>query len=155
MRIRVPGSKSRVENPKQSVLTEASSAEISPSAGNAEVEDRLETNQLNAAENVTALYPRGRIDSTRISRAWSRILPALILLAIILVFVFQNLGTAKVAFFMFSGTVPLALALIVAAALGAILVLTIGSIRIVQLRKIIHGRADSPATPEAKSSTRK
>jgi uncharacterized integral membrane protein len=53
--------------------------------------------------------------------------------------VFQNLRHTKVTFFTASGSVPLAVALLVAAALGGLLVLALGSIRIVQLRKVIHG----------------
>lgn len=149
MKIRIIGPKPQVDNSQPSVSTE-----VIPVESNIKAEPQLGNNEINAPENVTTHYPMDKIDSTRTSRAWSRILPALILLAIILVFVFQNLNTAKISFIMFSGTVPLALALIVAAALGGILVLTIGSIRIMQLRKIIHGRANSSATPLTKSSTR-
>lgn len=153
MKIRVLGRKPQVDNSQPSIPTEAPSAGVTPVEGNTQVKNQLDNNQINALENVATPYPMDKIGSTRASRAWSRILPALILLAIILVFVFQNLGTTKITFIVFSGTVPLALALIVAAALGGILVLTIGSIRIMQLRKIIHGRANSSATPSTKSST--
>ena len=76
------------------------------------------------------------IPSTRTSRAWMRVLPSLILFAIMLMFVLQNLRSAKVTFFAASGTLPLALALLAAAALGALLVLALGSLRIIQLRKL-------------------
>ncbi|MFZ0665285.1 MAG: hypothetical protein WAM97_05985 [Acidimicrobiales bacterium] len=78
-----------------------------------------------------------RVTSTRASRAWVRVIPALVLLAVILIFVFQNLGSTKVSFVTASGRVPLALALLAAAALGGLSVLAIGSVRILQLRKII------------------
>ena len=52
----------------------------------------------------------------------------------------ENLRSTKVTFLGFSGTLPLALALLAAAALGALLVLALGSVRIVQLRKVIHSR---------------
>ena len=62
------------------------------------------------------------IPTTRAARTWMRVLPALILLAVTLVFVFQNLRSTKVSFFTASGRLPLALALL-AAALGAVVVL--------------------------------
>jgi uncharacterized integral membrane protein len=76
--------------------------------------------------------------STRASRTWVKVLPALILLAVLLLFVFQNLDKTKVSFLTASGSVPLALALLAAAALGGLSVLALGSIRILQLRKVIH-----------------
>ena len=83
------------------------------------------------------------IPSTRTARTWMRVLPALILLAVTLVFVFQNLRSAKVSFFTVSGRLPLAVALLAAAALGALIVLAVGSLRILQLRKLIHRRTDT------------
>jgi len=75
---------------------------------------------------------------TRASRAWVRVLPSVVVLAIILVFVFQNLPDVKVRFLSLSGTLPLALALLIAAALGGLFVLALGSIRILQLRKAVR-----------------
>jgi uncharacterized integral membrane protein len=59
----------------------------------------------------------------------------LVFAAVMVVFVVQNLEKAKVSFLIFSGRFPLALALLVAAALGALVVFCLGSVRIVQLRK--------------------
>lgn len=82
------------------------------------------------------------VGSTRASRVWVRVLPAMVLLAVILVFVFQNLQHTKVNFVTASGSVPIAIALLVAAALGGLLVLAVGSIRIFQLRGAVR-RASS------------
>ncbi len=79
-----------------------------------------------------------RVASTRASRAWVKVLPALLLLAVIVVFVFENSQSTKVSFMTASGRLPLALALLAAAALGGLFVLALGSIRILQLRKVIH-----------------
>ena len=78
------------------------------------------------------------VPTTRASRAWVRIVPSLLLLAVILVFVFQNLRRTRVTFITATGTFPLAVALLVAAALGALLVVALGSVRILQLRKVIR-----------------
>jgi uncharacterized integral membrane protein len=81
------------------------------------------------------------IPATRASRLWIRILPALIVLAVILVFVFQNTKDVRVSFFAFSGELPLSASLLSAAALGALLVMALGSVRIIQLRKQVRRQA--------------
>jgi uncharacterized integral membrane protein len=82
--------------------------------------------------------PRAGAGSTRAGRAWVKVLPAVIVLAVILLFVFQNSENAKVTFVTASGRLPLAVALLAAAALGGLFVLALGSIRIIQLRKVIR-----------------
>jgi uncharacterized integral membrane protein len=52
--------------------------------------------------------------------------------------VLQNLRSAKVSFVSLSGTLPLGVALLGAVALGALLVLALGSVRILQLRKLVR-----------------
>lgn len=106
-----------------------------PSAGL----DEGVTETVQQASPEPAPLPQIRgLPSTRASRAWIRVLPAVVLAAIMLVFIFQNLRRTKLSFFTASGTVPLALALLAAAALGGLLVLALGSIRIFQLRKVIQ-----------------
>jgi len=72
------------------------------------------------------------------------VLPALAVLAVTLVFVFQNLGDVKVTFLFWSGTLPLAVALLGAVALGALVVLALGSVRIIQLRKQVRRTSNTP-----------
>jgi uncharacterized integral membrane protein len=89
-----------------------------------------------------ATRPSGVV-STRASRTWVKVLPSLLLLAIVLIFVFQNLRSTKVHFVTASGALPLALLLLGAAACGGLSVLALGSVRILQLRKVIrrsHGK---------------
>jgi uncharacterized integral membrane protein len=62
----------------------------------------------------------------------------MVVLAIVLTFVFQNLRSTRVSFITASGAFPLSLALLGAAALGALSVLALGSVRILQLRKVIR-----------------
>jgi uncharacterized integral membrane protein len=83
--------------------------------------------------------------STHASRAWNGVVPAVVLLAFILVFVFQNLHKARVSFLVVSGTLPLAVALLGAAAFGGLFVLALGSARIMQLRKVIRHNARANA----------
>jgi uncharacterized integral membrane protein len=96
-------------------------------------EDSTESNEM----GVKAAAP-SKIPSTRASRAWIRVLPALVLFAAILLFVLQNLRSSKVSFVSLSGTLPLGVALLAAVALGALLVLALGSVRVVQLRRLVR-----------------
>jgi uncharacterized integral membrane protein len=86
------------------------------------------------------------VPRSRAGQAWKSLIPALVLVAVMLVFVFENLREAKVSFLMFSGRFPLALALLVAAALGALVVFCLGSVRIVQLRKAFRRHQGRPET---------
>jgi uncharacterized integral membrane protein len=60
---------------------------------------------------------------------------------VILVFIFQNLHSVKISFFTASGSFPLALAVLLAAVAGAVIVLLLGSIRIIQLRRTVRRRS--------------
>jgi uncharacterized integral membrane protein len=77
---------------------------------------------------------RGGLPVSRVGRAWTALLPAGLVLVVVLVFVFQNLQRSDVSFLGWSGSLPLGLALLVAAALGALAVFLLGSVRILQLR---------------------
>jgi uncharacterized integral membrane protein len=98
-----------------------------------------------AAQATSPASDTRTIPSTRASRTWTRVLPALVLFAAILVFVLQNLRSSKVRFVSLSGTLPLGVALLAAVALGALLVLALGSVRILQLRKLV--RRNQPQAP--------
>jgi uncharacterized integral membrane protein len=100
--------------------------------------------QREKSETVPSVTPK-RVGATRASRAWVKVLPALFVLAVILLFIFQNSHSVKVSFATASGRLPLAVALLAAAALGGVLVLALGSIRILQLRRLIHRSRRSDA----------
>ncbi|MGC8510274.1 MAG: lipopolysaccharide assembly protein LapA domain-containing protein [Acidimicrobiales bacterium] len=91
-----------------------------------------------------ATPPRAVIASTRTSRLWLRLLPSLVVLVVILVFIVQNHQDVRVSLFTLAVTWPLSIALLASAILGALLVLAIGSLRIVQLRRQIRRRPPPP-----------
>ncbi len=93
-----------------------------------------------AAPVATPQPPTG-VPSTRAGRLWLGLVPALVLLVVMLVFIFQNLHNVKISFFTASGSFPLALALLLAAVVGAVIVLCLGSIRILQLRRTVKHRS--------------
>ena len=75
------------------------------------------------------------VPKSRAGRAWQRVIPALLVTAVMVIFVVQNLHKTKISFLTFSGRFPVALALLVAAALGALVVFLLGTVRIAQFRK--------------------
>ena len=77
---------------------------------------------------------------TRLSGAWTAVVVGLIALVVILVFILQNQQSVEVSFLVFSGHLPLAVALLFAMILGALIVFAFGAARILQLR-MVAGRA--------------
>jgi uncharacterized integral membrane protein len=57
-------------------------------------------------------------------------------LVVILIFVAQNSSSVRIHFLMMEGSMPLGVALLLAALLGALLMLAIGTVRILQLRRL-------------------
>jgi lipopolysaccharide assembly protein A len=84
------------------------------------------------------------IEPTRTSMVWTMVGVGVVLLVAILVFILQNSQRARVRFLMANGTLPLGVALLFAALLGALLVLVAGAARVLQLRVVArrHRRAD-------------
>ena len=77
---------------------------------------------------------------TRLSGAWTAIVVGLVALVVILVFILQNQQSVEVAFLMFHGHLPLAVAMLFALILGSVVVFAFGAARIFQLR-MVAGRA--------------
>lgn len=76
-----------------------------------------------------------RAAGTRTSHTWVALAAGLFFLIVILVFILQNLRSVKAHFFWGTWSIPLAVDLLLAAVLGALIMFTAGSLRIVQLRR--------------------
>jgi putative membrane protein len=76
------------------------------------------------------------IEPTRTSMVWTMVGIGVILLVAILVFILQNGQRVRMQFLMVNGTLPLGVALLFAALLGALLVLVAGAARVLQLRVV-------------------
>jgi len=74
------------------------------------------------------------VGHTRISGAWASVAVALVLGVGLVDFIVQNTRSVRIEFFSASGSIPVAVALLVAALTGAFLVLAIGVARTTQLR---------------------
>jgi putative membrane protein len=130
----------RPTTPYEDVVAPSAAPASGPAQSSELAEPQADAEPQRGAEATDANPPSGRVKSTRASRAWVRIAPAIIALVVLIIFIFQNLRSTKVSFFTASGSIPLALALLLAGVLGALVVLFIGSVRIVQLRKVARRR---------------
>lgn len=72
---------------------------------------------------------------SRTSGAWTALFVAGILLVLLIVFIAQNTDDVDIAFFGWDGTVPLAVAMLIATAAGVLITSVVGTLRIWQLRR--------------------
>jgi putative membrane protein len=87
--------------------------------------------------------PRERtVPRTRWSAAWVGVCAAALVSVALIVFMLQNTRSVEVTFLWLHGTLPLALALLIAAVGSAILAMVFGTARITQLRRLARRRRD-------------
>jgi len=101
-----------------------------------------ELSGINAGQKLHGVRGRGRrreegqdgIHHTRIGRAWVAVIVAAILGVALVDFIVQNTRSVRIEFFGASGHIPVAVALLGAALVGAFIVLAVGIARTTQLR---------------------
>jgi uncharacterized integral membrane protein len=87
------------------------------------------------AESIASDSPLKRqTGPTRISAAWIGIIAGALVLILLLVFILQNTRTVKVSYFTATSSMPLGIALLLAAVAGLLLAGGIAGLRIWQLR---------------------
>jgi putative membrane protein len=103
--------------------------------------------EVAAPADAEPALPQHTIEPTRTSMVWTMVGTGVVLLVAILVFILQNGQRVRVRFLMADGTLPLGVALLFAALLGALLVLVAGAARVLQLRVVArrHRRTDQVA----------
>jgi uncharacterized integral membrane protein len=87
------------------------------------------------------LTKHGRVKPTRISAVWVGLIIAALVMIALLIFIAQNSNSVTLHFLGFSGGVSLAVALLLAAVGGVLLVAIPGTARIVQLRRALKKNA--------------
>ena len=75
---------------------------------------------------------------TRAGMVWAAVACALVVLILLIAFILQNQDYVQVKFFGLQGSVPLGIALFIAAVGGGVLVAIAGAARIIQLRLAAH-----------------
>jgi lipopolysaccharide assembly protein A len=100
--------------------------------------------EVAAPVDAEPTLPQHTIEPTRTSMVWTMVGIGVVLLVAILVFILQNGQRVRVRFLMVDGALPLGVALLFAALLGALLVLVAGAARVLQLRVVArrHRRTD-------------
>ncbi|SDS60170.1 lipopolysaccharide assembly protein LapA domain-containing protein [Jiangella sp. DSM 45060] len=78
----------------------------------------------------------GEPPRSRTGAVWVGICVTVLVLGLLIVFIAQNTETVDVTFLWMNGTVPLAVALLIAAAGAGLLAAIVGTIRIAQLRRL-------------------
>jgi uncharacterized integral membrane protein len=78
---------------------------------------------------------RLELERTRTASTWAAVVVATVTLIVLLVFILQNLQTTTVTFLGITGNLPVGIALLLAAAIGGLLVALVGAARILQLRR--------------------
>jgi putative membrane protein len=91
--------------------------------------------------------PQHTVEPTRTSMVWTMVGIGVVLLVAILVFILQNGQRVRVRFLMANGTLPLGVALLFAALLGALLVLVAGAARVLQLRVVARRHRSTDQLP--------
>ncbi|WP_344413020.1 lipopolysaccharide assembly protein LapA domain-containing protein [Amycolatopsis minnesotensis] len=94
-----------------------------------------EATEVPAARPAADDQPRpGPPKRTRLGGTWVAVVVALVVLTFLLIFILQNLENATVHFLGAVGSMPLAVAMLLAAVAGGALVALVGAARILQLR---------------------
>jgi uncharacterized integral membrane protein len=94
-----------------------------------------------AGRPTAGLTSRGKVRTTRLSALWIGLIVAAILLIALLIFVAQNSRTVTIHFLGWHGHLSLAVALLLAAVIGVLLVAIPGTARILQLRRALRKNA--------------
>ena len=86
------------------------------------------------ATKTSTTHPAKAARLTRASAAWVATAAALLLLVMLIIFILQNPARVEVNYLGLTGSVPLGMALLIAAVAGGLLVAIGGATRITQLR---------------------
>ena len=94
-----------------------------------------------AAPPHRGLTSKGRVRHTRASALWVGVIVAAVLAIFLLIFIAQNSAKVSITFLGFEGQISLAIALLLAAIIGVLVVALPGSLRIMQLRRALRKNA--------------
>jgi len=101
------------------------------------------------AGGIGQTQARSKVRRSRVGGVWVTLIVAAFVLLLLLIFILQNAQQAKVSFLGAHGTLPMGVALLLAAVFGVLLVALPGTARIIQLRA--SGRRAAGVTPTAGS----
>lgn len=85
--------------------------------------------------------PERPIPVTRTGTIWASLIFGIVALVVVLIFILQNGSSVTIHFITLSGSLPLGVALLFGAILGALVVLLFGAARVLQLRRLARRRS--------------
>lgn len=91
---------------------------------------------LTAADN-SPVSPASGIKHTRAGAAWTGLVIGILVLILLLVFILQNLDQVALKVLFWNFSVPLGVAILIAAIAGAIIMALAGGVRILQIRRAL------------------
>jgi uncharacterized integral membrane protein len=86
-----------------------------------------------------------KVGPTRLSGAWTAAVVAIVLVVAMLIFILQNGREVPISFVSAHGHLPLGVAMLFSAVVGAVIVVGCGAARILQLRRVAKRRSRPPA----------
>ena len=134
------------EDPEREPVPAADPARVAPGVGSNEEDpvamamiEPTTPEQTPAGQTPAEQTPR----ATNAGRVWIALAVATVLLALLIIFIAENSRSVTISFLGASGHISLALALLIAAVVGAAVTLHAGTARILQLRLEVrrHNRA--------------
>jgi uncharacterized integral membrane protein len=87
------------------------------------------------ASSLPTSRPQSAVKFTRAAALWSALIAGFIVLIVLLVFIMQNTESTTIHFFGWAGSLPVGVAILLAAVCGGLLTVAVGTARIVQLRR--------------------
>ncbi len=90
------------------------------------------------ATPATSRSSKQGVGHTRTSGIWAAVVGLVVLLILLAIFVPQNVQQVEVSYLGWEGRAPLASALLIAAAAGALIAVVAGTLRILQLRRRVR-----------------
>jgi putative membrane protein len=99
------------------------------------------------------MVPTRRVPRTRTSATWIGICAAALAVVALIIFMMQNTANVEVTFLWMHGTLPLALALLIAGVGVTILAMIVGTLRITQLRRLFARRSRESHQPDTSGPT--
>jgi len=87
------------------------------------------------SHDVIAPPPKSAVGFTRAAALWSALIGGFVILIVLLVFIMQNTDSTSINFFGWEWSLPVGVAILLAAVCGGLLTVAVGTARIVQLRR--------------------
>jgi uncharacterized integral membrane protein len=130
--------------PADAVTADAAPADAAPDGGRQGGSMPPAEPPLEPTPSPERTLPQHTIDRTRAGGLWVAVIAAAVVILLLLIFILQNTEQVEVALFGANPNLPLGVALLLAAVLGALGVALVGTARIVQLRHVArrHRRED-------------